>query len=95
MCDIKIKQTRIFGQRTKKLHPNEKKELDKAIREIIADPSIGVMKVGDLSGTQVYKYKCNADEYLVAYEFIEDQLLLTLIGFGSHENFYRDLKKNK
>ncbi|WP_140413844.1 type II toxin-antitoxin system RelE/ParE family toxin [Bathymodiolus platifrons methanotrophic gill symbiont] len=31
-------------------------------------PSIGEMKIGDLSGVQVYKYKLNTQQYLVAYQ---------------------------
>ena len=51
------------------------------------------MKIGDLSGIQVYKYKLNTQQYLVAYQYIDDELLLTFIEHGTHENFYRDLKQ--
>ncbi len=75
------------------MHSAEKQMLDSIINKIIADPSIGEMKVGDLAGIQVFKYKLNAQQYLLAYEYIDDELLLTLIEHGVHENFYRDLKK--
>jgi len=94
MGEVEIKQTRTFARSIKKLHPHEKTALDDAVKEIILDPFVGVMKIGDLAGIQVFKYKHNTNEYLIAYEFTNDDLLLTLVSFGSHENFYRDLKKN-
>ena len=88
-----VKQTSIFKRRVKKMHSTEKKALDKAVKEIISDPSSGEMKTGDLSGIQVYKYKLNTQQYLIAYEYVDDELLLTFIEHGTHENFYRDLKQ--
>ena len=88
-----VKQTSIFKRRVKKMHRTEKKALDKAVKEIISDPSIGAMKIGDLSGIQVYKYKLNTQQYLLAYQYIDHELLLTFIEHGTHENFYRDLKQ--
>lgn len=89
---MKIQQTNIFKRRVKKMHRVEKRALDDAIREIIADPAMGEMKVGDLSGVQVFKYKLKSQLYLIAYIYVDDELLLTFIEHGSHENFYRDLK---
>ena len=87
-----VKQARIFERRVKKMHSLEKKALDKAVRAIMSDPSIGEMKRGDLAGVQVYKH--NTQQYLVAYEYIDDELLLTFIELGTHKNFYRDLKRH-
>ena len=77
------------------MHKPEKAALDKAVKEIIADPTLGEMKIGDLSGIQVFKYKLKAQLYLLAYSYLEDELILTFIEHGSHENFYRDLKLKK
>jgi len=74
------------------MHKLEKSALDQAVREIMGNPDVGDMKVGDLTGVQVFKYKYNAQLYLLAYEYIKDELVLTLIKQGTHENFYRDLK---
>ncbi|MCU7921992.1 MAG: type II toxin-antitoxin system RelE/ParE family toxin [Candidatus Thiodiazotropha sp. (ex Dulcina madagascariensis)] len=90
---MKVRQSGIFSRRIKKLHKEEKKSLDRAVRAIINDPSVGEMKRGDLAGVQIYKYKHNTQQYLLAYRFIEDDLLLTLLALGTHENFYRDLKR--
>ena len=90
---MKIQQSGIFSRRVKKLHPAEKQSLDDAIKTIIVNPAIGQVKIGDLAGVQVYKYKHKAQQYLLAYRFVEEELILTLLALGTHENFYRDLKK--
>jgi mRNA interferase RelE/StbE len=88
-----VKQSGVFSRRVKKLHLAEKQALDDAVKDIIEDPAIGKLKVGDLAGVQVYKYKFKNQQNLLAYRFIEEGHVLTLLALGSHENFYRDLKK--
>ncbi len=88
-----IQQTNIFKRRIKKMHKAEKAALDKVVKDIIDDPSIDDMKAGDLSGIQVFKYKFNAQLYLLAYEYIDHELVLTFIDHGARENFYRTLKR--
>jgi len=66
-------------------------DLDNAVKSICNDPTIGEMKVGDLQGIQVYKFKSNKQQLSLAYEVVNSTLYL--YTFGSHENFYRNLKK--
>jgi len=87
-----IQQTNSFKRRVKKMHKSEKIALDKAIKTIVNNPTIGSLKTGDLSGIKVFKYKHNTQLYLLAYSYVEDRMILTFIEQGSHENFYRDLK---
>ncbi|MCK5507303.1 MAG: type II toxin-antitoxin system RelE/ParE family toxin [Desulfobacterales bacterium] len=87
----KIIQSPLFSKQKKKLHKNQIKDLDKAVREIIQDPETGTMKIGDLSGVRVYKFKSMQSLILLAYEIIENSLIL--YTFGSHQNFYQQLKK--
>ena len=89
---MKILQTNTFKRSAKKLHKNQKNDLDAAIRVIVKDPSVGDMKKGDLSNVQVYKFNMVKQLTLVAYEFYENELQLIFLALGSHENFYRDLK---
>jgi len=92
MTQIKeIIQSSIFAKQKKKLHKQQIKDLDKAVKTIFDDPTIGDMKVGDLGRVQVYKFKSQTQQILLAYEVIDSTLYL--YSFGSHENFYRDLKK--
>jgi mRNA-degrading endonuclease RelE of RelBE toxin-antitoxin system len=90
---MKIRQSGIFARTVKKLHPNEKKALDKAVKKIVSDPHIGGMKIGDLSGVRVYKFKVSTQLYLLGYSLDENESVLTLLALGSHENFYRDIKR--
>ena len=41
---IEVLQTPMFAKRRKKLHKNQIKDLDKAIKEIIKNPMIGTQK---------------------------------------------------
>jgi len=90
---MKIVQTRAFAKIAKKLHPNQKRQLDKAVKTIIKDPQIGDLKVGDLVGYRVYKFKVNAEMNLIGYRVDDEFTMLSLIALGTHENFYRDMKK--
>lgn len=90
---MRIVQTARFGKAVKKLHRNQKRALDDAITEIAANPVIGELKKGDLSGVRVYKFKMMQQLTLIAYTFEETTITLTLLAFGAHENFYRDLRR--
>ena len=62
-----------------------------AVREVVANPEIGEQKKGDLSGVFVYKSLLNRQQMLLAYEW--DPRTRVLLLLGSHENFYRDLRR--
>lgn len=85
--------TTTFSKQVKKLHKNQKKDLDEAVKKVVEDPDIGELKKGDLNGVQVYKFKMVNQLTLLAYEFYPQKEQLVLLSLGSHENFYRDLKK--
>ena len=91
---LQIYPTPKFKKTIKKLHPHQKKELDKAIHALTSDPFLGDSKKGDLAGIRVYKFKINQQPTLLAYVYDDTSLTLTLLALGSHENFYKDLKMN-
>jgi mRNA-degrading endonuclease RelE of RelBE toxin-antitoxin system len=91
---MKFTQAPSFIRTVKKLHPNQKKALDKAVRALAERPSLGEAKVGDLAGIYIYKFKIENFEWLLAYR-IQSKSHLTLLVVGPHENFYRDLKRAK
>jgi mRNA-degrading endonuclease RelE of RelBE toxin-antitoxin system len=91
---MKFTQAPSFIRTVKKLHPNQKKALDKAVRALAERPSLGEAKVGDLAGIYIYKFKIENLEWLLAYR-IQSKSNLTLLVVGPHENFYRDLKRAK
>ena len=82
-----------FDRATKKILPAEKKSLDTAVKALIANPSLVEMKKGDLLGTQVYKFRHQKQQMLLAYSISLDGTKMVLVGYGVHENFYRDLKR--
>ncbi len=90
---MEILQTPTFKRYVKKLHKNQKRDLDKAIKEIADNPYVGEIKKGDLDGVRVYKFKMIKQLTLIAYEFHANQLQLIMLTMGTHENFYRNLKK--
>ena len=91
---MNILQTNSFKKSVKKLRANQKADLDKAVKSIMEEPSIGQLKSGDLSHVRVYKFKMVKQLTLIAYTYEEQMITLTLLTLGSHENFYLDLKKS-
>ena len=87
---MKIFQSSSFAQKVKKFQKKQKTDLDKAVKDIIESPSIGIEKKGDLKGIFVHKFKIQGSLYLLSYRFVEEDLELIMIG--SHENYYRDIK---
>ena len=87
----RVYQTRTFAKNKKKLHKKQISELDAIVANILDDPEIGEQKKGDLQGVYVYKCKITKQLFLIAYQFDDEMLMLLMVG--SHENFYRDLKK--
>ncbi|TAM40645.1 MAG: type II toxin-antitoxin system RelE/ParE family toxin [Burkholderiaceae bacterium] len=88
---VQVLQSAVFSRAYKRLHPNQKLDVDDAVAEIVQDPTIGEAKKGDLAGVFVHKFKCNGQLMLLAYEYDPGSRLLLMLG--AHENFYRDLKR--
>ena len=88
-----VLQPPLFKRQKNKLHKWQISKLDEEVRRIIANPKIGQLKKGELAGIYVHKFKLKKDLLLLAYSF--DPNSRTLIMLGSHENFYRELKKYK
>jgi mRNA interferase RelE/StbE len=88
---IEVVQSSGFRRAYKRLHPNQKADVDDAVAAIVADPTLGEAKKGDLAGVFVHKFQCIGTTFLLAYEYDPATRLLLLVG--THENFYRDLKR--
>lgn len=91
MAEIHVQQTNVFLRAYKKLHNNQKDAIDQAVADIVRDPVIGEAKKGDLSGVYVHKFDCVNQLFLLAYEY--DLTTRVLLLVGTHENFYRNLKR--
>jgi len=88
---VQVTQSSAFARGYKKLHPKQKQDVDSAVDVIVADPLVGEPKRGDMAGVYVYKFKSQAQLVLLAHEF--DHKTRHLLLIGSHENFYRELKR--
>jgi len=91
---MRILTTTTFDRIVKKLHRQEKADLDDAVRAVADNTEIGEAKVGDLAGIRIYKFKKVNQLCLLAYRVLdEDSIKLLTVGY--HENFYRDLKRQE
>jgi mRNA-degrading endonuclease RelE of RelBE toxin-antitoxin system len=86
-------QTPTFKRAVKKLKPNQKADLDKAIKVLMLDPLLGEQKRGDLIFLRVYKFKILKQLTLLGYSYEDNSVILELLNVGLHENFYRDIKR--
>jgi len=91
--NMQVLQTPTFKKAVKKLHANQKKDLDKAIKSLMKEPLLGELKKGDLSFLRVHKFKMTKQLTLLGYSYQEDKVILELIALASHENFYREVKR--
>ncbi|CAM8655038.1 Type II bacterial toxin-antitoxin system, ParE-like toxin [Oxalobacteraceae bacterium] len=88
---VQVLQSAAFSRAYKKLHKNQKADVDVAVDAIVKSPDLGEPNRGDLAGVYVYKFKSQNQLMLLAYEYdLKTRMLLLL---GSHENFYRNLKR--
>ena len=90
---MRVIEAKNFKRTLKKLRNNQKQHLDEAIKIVMDSPLIGVGKTADLLGLRVYKFPMVNQLTLLAYRYDEQSQILMLEAVGSHENFYRDLKK--
>ncbi len=89
---MRVLTTPRFLRTVKKLHADEKPALDEAVKLVSANLDIGELKKGDLTGVRVYKYRFQTEQMLLAYAANKIEQVIILMGYGTHENFYRDLK---
>jgi mRNA interferase RelE/StbE len=91
MSDIVVYEANAFRRAYKKLTNAQQDDVDSAVANIVINPAIGEQKRGDLHNVYVHKFKSNHQLILLAYRF--DPASRTLLLLGSHENFYRELKR--
>jgi mRNA-degrading endonuclease RelE of RelBE toxin-antitoxin system len=88
---MRIFQSRSFEKKVKKMSKSEKDALDREVKRISEDSSLGEEKKGDLKDVFVHKFKLKTTQYLLAYRKVGGDLELVMTG--PHENYYRDLKQ--
>lgn len=88
---VSVTQSSVFARAYKKLHLQQKQDVDTAVEVIVSNPLAGATNRGDLAGVYVYKFNSQSQWVLLAYAF--DPQTRHLLLLGSHENFYRELKR--
>ncbi len=89
---MRILVTPTFVRMVKKLHGQQKADLDAAVKAVACDASIGEAKMGDLVGISVYIFRMVNQLSLLSYRVL-DADSIKLLTVGPHDNFYRDLKR--
>ena len=89
---MKLWQTARFDHTFKKLHSSTQAKVVEAMRSLSRNPLLGEQKKGDLGEFRVYKFREGKHLWLLAYRWKESDSI-QLIDLGSHENFYRRLRK--
>ena len=88
-----ILQTPTFKKALNKLKPNQKKDLDNAVKALVEGPLSGEQKRGDFTFLRVYKFKMAKQLTLLGYSYDKGILTLELMALDSYENCYRDIKR--
>ena len=89
-----VRQTRRFARVYKKLTNIALiTDADDAVAAVADNPDKGERKKGDLAQLWVYKFRSQGQLYLLGYTREDEVRLIYLEALGSHENFYRDLKR--
>lgn len=88
---MKILLTSAFKKSIKRMKSADKSELDNQVRAIIESPENGDPKKGDLAGVFTVGFKMHGAQHRIAYCY--DENAITLIAFGTRENFYSKLKR--
>lgn len=88
-----------MGRHTKKYlkklkeKPLRKKFINAIYDEIAKDPYAFDSKTGDLLGYYTYSFTYKGIHYRIAYRIDDEKVLIVVPLAGSHENFYKLLKR--
>lgn len=89
---------RPFAQYVRKARKPLRLAIEDEVEVVCEAPEIGELKVGDLAGIRVHKFRFNRQEYLMAYQPPARNmpvafLIVDFYQVGVHENFYDELKQ--
>ncbi len=65
--------------------------IEDEVEKVVEDPELGVSKKGDLSDFRAHKFFYHKQTFLISYRRWESEIIFYTLG--SHENFYRELKR--
>ncbi|MCF8131111.1 MAG: type II toxin-antitoxin system RelE/ParE family toxin [Deltaproteobacteria bacterium] len=65
--------------------------IEDEVDKIVKNPGLGDLRKGDLAGFRVHKFYYQDRIFLISYRLRESEL--NFFTVGTHENFYRELKR--
>jgi hypothetical protein len=65
--------------------------IEDEVDKIVGNPGLGDSKKGDLIDFRVHKFPYRNQMFLISYRLRETELAFFTVG--THENFYRELKR--
>jgi len=77
----------------KKLDKLVKEEMKKRLELIGCNPYIGQKKKGKLYTVWGYGFNWRGTAYRIAYQIYDDELVILVVGAGSHEGFWEEVSK--
>lgn len=92
---IDVYETRRFSKALARLPQDMLQAVEDEIDVIIADPTVGELKRGDLCFLRVHKFLLHSRLMLLGYHWVQNTLELYLLSLGSHENFYQRQKTHR
>ncbi|OZS42177.1 type II toxin-antitoxin system RelE/ParE family toxin [Photobacterium sanguinicancri] len=95
--EIEVFETKRFTKALDNLRLSDELQeiVDDEIDKVVDNPDLGTQKKGDLSYLWVHKFRLNGQEVLLGYSWLDDKIELYLLNLGSHENFYKEMKKRR
>ena len=90
---MEVVQTNKFKKAYRRFVKGQFAVINEEIRAVINNPALGKQKTGDLSWLRVHKFRRLGQLILLGYSVNYERDILELLDIGSHENFYRDLKR--
>jgi hypothetical protein len=95
---MEVNYKRPFAQYVKKAHKPLQLVIEDEVAVVCDTPEVGELKVGDLAGIRVHKFRFGRQEYLIAYRAPDGDapvefLVIDFYQVGTHENFYAELKQ--
>ncbi len=95
MAEVLVYETRRFAKALGKLTEAVQKSVEDEIEKVIDDPDLGEQKKGDLNHLWVHKFKIGNQEWLLGYNWNEENITIHLLQLGSHENYYKEARRQR
>jgi mRNA interferase RelE/StbE len=88
MRSYRIRYTPEAAERIRKFHPQVKREIREALRELLITPLAGHTLQFELAGPRSYRVRT----YRIIYRIADDKSCLDIVFVGPRRNVYEELR---